>query len=163
MEKQKISACLWFDYQAVEAMNFYTSIFPNSKKGSITRYGESASKSSGQKIGSVLTANFTLNGQEFMALNGGPIFKFTEAISLVVHCKTQKEVDYYWKKLTRGGEESRCGWLKDKFGVSWQIVPDGASKFWGGKNPEKSERAMKALLKMKKLDINALKHAYDGK
>jgi predicted 3-demethylubiquinone-9 3-methyltransferase (glyoxalase superfamily) len=163
MKKQKISVCLWFDHQAEEAMNFYTSVFPNSKKGGITRYGEAASKVSGQKKGSVLTATFTLDGQKFVALNGGPIFKFTEAISLIVHCKNQKEVDYYWEKLSKGGHKSRCGWLKDKFGVSWQIVPEGMDKYWCGKDPVKAERAMKALLKMKKLDINALKRAYEGK
>jgi predicted 3-demethylubiquinone-9 3-methyltransferase (glyoxalase superfamily) len=159
----KITPCLWFDHHAEEAMNFYVSIFPNSKKGGITRYGESASKVSGQKKGSVLTATFTLDGQEFVAINGGPIFKFTEAISFMVHCKTQKEVDYYWRRLTRGGKESQCGWLKDKFGVSWQVVPEGIDKYWRGKDPEKSERAMKAMLKMRKLDIKKLQRAYEGK
>ena len=157
---QKISPCLWFDHQAEAAAKFYTSIFKNSKILTVTRYGDAAAKVSGQPKGSVLTVVFKLDGQEFMALNGGPIFKFTEAISFIVHCKTQKEVDRFWKKLSRGGRPVQCGWLKDKYGVSWQIVPDGLGRLLQGKDPKKSERAMQALLKMKKIDLKALKKAY---
>jgi len=157
---QKISPCLWFDHQAEAAAKFYTSIFKNSKILNIARYGDAGAKVSGQPKGSVLTVVFRLEGQEFMALNGGPIFKFTEAISFIVHCKTQKEVDRFWKKLSRSGRPGQCGWLKDKYGVSWQIVPDGLGRLLQGKDPKKSERAMQALLKMKKIDIKALKKAY---
>src|SRR5881409_3852826 len=120
---QKISPFLWFDHQAEDAVNFYVSIFKNSKIGSVTRYAEEAAKASGRPKGSVMTVAFELNGQEFVALNGGPIFKFTEAISFVVNCETQAEVDHFWEKLSGGGQEVQCGWLKDRFGVSWQVVP----------------------------------------
>lgn len=154
---QKITPCLWFDGNAEEAVNFYISIFKKSKIGKIASYSESGSKVSGQTKGSIMTIMFELDGQEFMALNGGPEFKFTEAISLIVNCKTQKEVDEMWRKLSEGGQEVQCGWLKDKFGVSWQIVPTILGKLM--QDPKKSEKVMAALLKMKKLDIKTLQQA----
>ncbi len=161
---QKITTCLWFDDQAEEAVNFYTSVFKNSKIGEVTRYDKASSEAAGRPEGSVLVITFELEDRKFMALNGGPAFKFTEAISLVVNCKDQEEVDYYWGKLTGdGGEESMCGWLKDKYGLSWQIVPEIWSKLLNDQDPKKSERAMKAMLQMKKLDINKLVNAFEGK
>ena len=154
---QKITPFLWFNDQAEEAMNFYTSIFKNSKPGSITRYGEAGP---GPK-GSVMSATFQLEGQEFMALNGGPQFTFSPAISFFVNCETQKEVDEIWAKLTEDGEEVQCGWLTDKFGLSWQIVPAGLIELLYSKDAEKSGRAMKAMLQMKKLDIGEIKRAYE--
>jgi predicted 3-demethylubiquinone-9 3-methyltransferase (glyoxalase superfamily) len=157
---QKITTCLWFNGQAEEAVNFYTSVFKNSKIGKTSRYDEATSKASGMPADSVMTITFDLDGREFMALNGGPAFKFTEAISLMVNCKDQKEIDYYWNKLTSdGGEESVCGWLKDKFGLSWQIVPESLDKLLSEKDPAKSKRVMEAVMKMKKLDIEALENA----
>ena len=155
---QKISPFLWFDSQAEEAANFYVSIFPNSKITSVTRYGEAGP---GPK-GSVMTVSFELDGEEFTALNGGPQFTFTAAISFVVHCPTQTDVDYYWDKLTPGGEEIQCGWLTDKFGLTWQIVPDGFVDIITGDDEEGAQRAMEAMFKMKKLDINVLRKAYAG-
>lgn len=155
MSKQKITPFLWFNDQAEEAMNFYTSIFKNSRVGSISRYGEGAP---GPK-GKVMTGTFELNGQEFMVLNGGPQFKFTEAISLFVNCESQEEVDYFWEKLSEGGVKSRCGWLKDKFGLSWQIVPSVLGELLHNNDPEKSKSVMEAMLKMDKLDIQVLKQA----
>ena len=152
----KITPCLWFDDQAEEAAKFYCSIFKNSKIGKITHYGEGAPKPKG----SVLTVKFRLDGQDFLALNGGPQFKFTEAISLIVNCKTQKEVDRMWKKLSEGGQEVQCGWLKDKYGVSWQITPTVLGKLMSGRNAAGAERMMQALMQMKKLDIKELKKAY---
>ena len=159
---QKIVPCLWFDSQAEEAVNFYASIFKNSKIGSVARYGEAGAKASGRPKGTVMTITFQLEGQEFLALNGGPIFKFTEAISFIVNCKTQKELDRLWKKLSEGGDEKaqQCGWLKDKYGVSWQIVPSVLGKMMQDKDAEKAERVMKAMLQMKKIDIKTLKQAY---
>ncbi|HZC69026.1 MAG TPA: VOC family protein [Nitrospirales bacterium] len=159
---QKITPCLWFDNQAEEAVNFYVSIFKNSKIGSITRYGEEGAKVSGRPEGTVMTVTFQLDGQEFMALNGGPVFKFTEAISFIVNCKTQKEIDELWLKLSEGGDEKaqQCGWLKDKFGLSWQIVPTVLGEMLQDKDSKKSERVMEALLQMKKIDIQSLKKAY---
>jgi predicted 3-demethylubiquinone-9 3-methyltransferase (glyoxalase superfamily) len=154
---QKITPFLWFDNQAEKAMKFYTSIFKNSKIVSIMRYGEVGP---GPK-GTVMTATFQLDGQEFVALNGGPHFQFTEAISFVINCKTQEEVDHFWEKLSEGGEESRCGWLKDKYGVSWQVVPTVLVEMLRDKDAEKSKRVMQAMLKMDKLDITQLKQAYD--
>ncbi|HEX9422358.1 MAG TPA: VOC family protein [Pyrinomonadaceae bacterium] len=154
---QKITPFLWFDDKAEEAMNFYTSIFKNSKVLGVTRYGEAGPGPQG----SVMTATFQLDGQEFTALNAGPRFKFTEAISLVVNCKTQDEVDEFWEKLSEGGEKSRCGWLKDKYGLSWQVVPTVLAELYGDKDPEKSKRVMQAMLQMDKLDIKTLKQAYD--
>jgi predicted 3-demethylubiquinone-9 3-methyltransferase (glyoxalase superfamily) len=156
---QKITPFLWFDANAEEAVDFYKSIFKDSRVLGMTRYGEGGP---GPK-GSVMTVNFTLNGQEFVALNGGPHFTFTEAISFVVNCETQEEVDYYWSKLSRGGKEVQCGWLKDKYGLSWQIVPTILSKLVQDSDSEKSKRVMQALMKMVKLDIEGLKRAYDGK
>jgi predicted 3-demethylubiquinone-9 3-methyltransferase (glyoxalase superfamily) len=154
---QKITPFLWFDGQAEEAMNFYTSIFRNSKAGTVTRYGEAGP---GPK-GSVLTASFELEGLEFTALNGGPHFKFNEAISFHVSCESQEEVDYFWSKLSEGGQPSRCGWLKDRYGVSWQIVPSVLPKLLQDKNAGKSNSVMQAMLKMDKLDIERLKQAHD--
>lgn len=153
---QKITPCLWFDTQAEEAARFYISIFKNSKISQITRYGETGP---GPK-GSVMTVEFQLEGQDFMALNGGPHFKFTEAISLSVDCKTQEEVDEYWRRLSEGGEQVQCGWLKDKYGLSWQIVPRILSEMLADPDPAKSNRVMEAMLKMKKLDIKGLEQAY---
>ena len=158
---QKITPFLWFDDKAEEAAKFYTSIFKNSKIGNITRYDEEAAGPTGRPAGSVMTVDFQLGGQEFVALNGGPMFKFTEAISFVVNCENQEEVDYFWSKLSAGGEESRCGWLKDKFGLSWQIVPEILGELIGGKDPRRANNAMQAMLKMSKLDIKKLKEAYD--
>ncbi len=161
---QKITPFLWFDDQAEDAAKFYTSIFKNSKIGKIARYDKAGEKAAGRPAGSVMTIEFQLEGQEFVALNGGPHFKFTEAISFVVNCETQKEVDYFWQKLTAdGGQESQCGWLKDKFGVSWQIVPTILPELLSDKDATKSERVMKAMLKMVKLDIAKLKAAAHGK
>ena len=154
---QKITPFLWFDNQAEEAMNFYASIFKDSGIINLTRCGDVGP---GPK-GSVLTGTFRLAGQEFMALNGGPRFKFTEAISLFVKCETQEEVDDLWEKLSAGGEKSRCGWLKDKFGLSWQIIPNGLEQLLGGKDPKRSQRVIEALLKMDKLDIETLRLAYE--
>ena len=160
---QKISPFLWFDHQAEDAVNFYVSIFKNSKIRSVTRYAEEAAKASGRPKGSVMTVAFELNGQEFVALNGGPIFKFTEAISFVVNCETQAEVDHFWEKLSGGGQEVQCGWLKDRFGVSWQVVPTVLGEMLQDKDREKSRRVMAAILKMKKINIEALKKAYEGR
>jgi predicted 3-demethylubiquinone-9 3-methyltransferase (glyoxalase superfamily) len=157
--KQKITPFLWFDNNAEEAVNYYASIFKNSKKLRVSRYGDAGP---GPK-GSVMTISFELDGQEFVALNGGPQFKFTEAISLVVNCETQKEVDEFWSKLSAGGQEIECGWLKDKFGLFWQIVPTPLFKLISDSDPEKANRVMEALLKMKKLDIAALEEAYNQK
>jgi len=156
---KQFTTCLWFDHQAEEAANFYVSIFKNSKIGNVSRYGDEGAKAAGRPKGSAMVVTFTLNGQEFMGLNGGPMFKFSEAISFVVSCETQKELDRYWAKLTAGGAEVQCGWLKDKYGLSWQIVPTVLSKLMSGKDPKKSERVMKAMLQMKKLDINSLQQA----
>lgn len=158
---QKIVTFLWFDNQAEEAVNFYVSVFNNSKVGNISRYGEEAAKASGQPAGSVLTIDFQLEGQDFMALNGGPQFKFTEAISLFVNCETQEEIDEFWNKLSAGGEPSQCGWLKDKYGLSWQIVPTLLVEMLSDPDPVKSQRVMHAMLQMSKLDVNALKQAYE--
>jgi predicted 3-demethylubiquinone-9 3-methyltransferase (glyoxalase superfamily) len=160
---QKISACLWFDNQAEEAAKFYTSIFKNSKITAVTHYGDAGAAVSGRPKGSVMTVSFELDGQQFTALNGGPIFKFTEAVSLEVSCKTQKEVDYFWEKLSAGGQKSQCGWLKDKYGVSWQVVPEALRKMFLDKDAKKTERVMQAMLEMTKLDIQALKNAYQAR
>ncbi len=157
--KQKITPFLWFDNQAEEATNFYVSIFKNSKVISVDRYGEA---SPGPK-GTVMTTSFELEGQGFMALNGGPEYKFTEAISFFVNCETQAEVDDLWEKLSAGGEQGPCGWLKDKYGVSWQIVPAVLGEMLSDSNPERSQRVMRAMLQMRKLDINALVRAYEQK
>jgi predicted 3-demethylubiquinone-9 3-methyltransferase (glyoxalase superfamily) len=160
---QKITPCLWFNDNAEEAVKFYTSIFKNSKIKSITYYGEAGAKASGRPKGSVLTIAFQLDGQEFLALNGGPHFTFSPAISFIANCKTQKEIDALWEKLSAGGDEKaqQCGWLKDKYGVSWQIVPADVGKMLQSNDAEKSERVMKALLQMSKIDIKSLKQAYE--
>jgi len=155
--KQKITPFLWFNDNAEDAMNFYVSVFKNSKIGNVTRYGEAGP---GPK-GSVMTASFQLNGQEFVALNGGSQFKFTEAISFVVNCDSQEEVDEFWEKLSEGGEKSRCGWLKDKYGLSWQIVPTVLPKLLQDKDPHKSTRVIQAMMQMDKIDIATLQKAYE--
>jgi predicted 3-demethylubiquinone-9 3-methyltransferase (glyoxalase superfamily) len=162
---QKITPCLWFDGKAEEAAKFYVSIFKDSKIGNVTRYGKEGYEIHGGKAGSVLTVDFEIEGQKFVALNGGPIFKFNEAISFQVRCETQKELDYYWEKLSEGGDEQaqQCGWLKDKYGVSWQITPIVLEKMLQDKDTKKSDRVMKALLRMRKLDITALMQAYKEK
>jgi predicted 3-demethylubiquinone-9 3-methyltransferase (glyoxalase superfamily) len=161
---QKITPFLWFDDQAEEAAKFYTSIFKNSRIGRILRYDEEAASKSGRPAGSVLTVEFEIEGQKFVALNGGPQFKFNESVSFAVNCETQKEVDYFWEKLTGdGGEESQCGWLKDKFGLSWQVTPTVLIDMLHDKDSEKAERVMKAMLQMQKIDIEKLKAAYRGK
>ena len=157
--EQKITTFLWFDNNAEEAMNFYVSVFKNSKILHLRRF-ENAGP--GGK-GTVVTGTFELDGQQFMALQGGPLFKFTEAISMFVNCETQEEVDYFWEKLTAGGNESQCGWLKDKFGLSWQIVPSALGQMLGDKDPAKSKRVMEAMLQMRKIDIARLRQAYEGR
>ena len=159
---QKITPCLWFDHQAEEAAKFYVSIFKHSKLGTMTRYGEAGATVSGRAKGSVMTVTFEIEGQEFVALNGGPHFTFSEAISLMVKCETQKEIDEMWEKLSHGGEEGPCGWLKDKYGLSWQIVSPEWNEMLRDKDVQKSERVMKAILQMTKPDIKTLKQAYDG-
>lgn len=161
---QKITPFLWFNNEAETAAKFYTSIFKNSKLGKMTRYDEAASQASGQPAGTVMTVEFKLNGQNFIALNGGPHFKFTEAISLVVHCDTQAELNRYWKKLTSGGGKAvQCGWLKDKYGLSWQIVPTILGKLASDKDPVKANRVMQVVMRSVKLDIKKLKAAAQGK
>ena len=161
---QRIAPCLWFDNQGEEAAKFYTSIFKNSKIVRIARYGEAGHEVHGRSAGTVMTVEFELDGQRFTALNGGPIFKFNEAISFQVNCETQEEVDYYWEKLSEGGDKKaqQCGWLKDKYGASWQVVPRVLSEMMSDPDTEKPGRAMKALLQMKKLDIGELKRVHAG-
>ncbi|WP_164215537.1 VOC family protein [Virgibacillus sp. YIM 98842] len=165
---QKITPNLWFDTQAKQAAELYTSIFENSRIGKITRYGKERKEEIGEvdgiSEGTVMTVEFRLEGQEFVALNGGPQFNFTEAISFIVHCGTQGELDYFWEKLSEGGDEKaqNCGWLKDKYGVSWQITPANLTEMVSNPDPEKSERVLKALYEMKKIDINTLERAYEG-
>ena len=161
--KQKITPFLWFDHQAEEAARFYTSVFKNSRVGEITRYDEQASKAAGRPVGSVMTVAFELDGQQFTALNGGPQFKFGEAISFVVNCETQAEVDHFWERLSAGGQQIECGWLKDRFGVAWQVTPAILIEMLQDKDPEKAKRVMAAMLTMKKLNIDALKRAYEGR
>ena len=160
---QKITPFLWFDDKAEEAVNFYVSIFKNSKIGSIARYGEAGAEVSGRQKGTVMTVTFQLDGQEFVALNGGPIFNFSPAISFVVNCETQEEVDRLWERLSEGGEREQCGWLKDKYGVSWQVVPTVLGEMLQDKDAERSERVMKAMLQMNKIDIEGLKKAYEDR
>ena len=161
--KQRITPFLWFDHQAEEAAHFYVSIFKNSRINGVARYDEESSRASGRPKGSVMTVAFELDGQELMALNGGPLFPFTEAISLVVNCETQAEVDHFWDRLTIGGQEVQCGWLKDRFGVSWQVVPDAMIEMLQDQDAEKSKRVMSAMLQMKKIDVDELKKAYEGR
>jgi predicted 3-demethylubiquinone-9 3-methyltransferase (glyoxalase superfamily) len=158
MDSQKITPCLWYNKEAEDAANFYVSIFKkDSKINNITRYGKEGYEIHGQKEGTVLTVDFTLNGQPYIALNGGPQFKFNESVSFMIPCETQDEVDYFWNKLTEGGEESMCGWLKDKFGLSWQVVPTILPKLLS--DPAKSDRVMKVFMQMRKFDIEKLKNA----
>jgi predicted 3-demethylubiquinone-9 3-methyltransferase (glyoxalase superfamily) len=161
---QTITPCLWFDTQAEEAAHFYTSIFKHSKIGRITRYGKAGYEIHGRPEGAVMTVEFQINGQTFTALNGGPIFTFNEAISFQVQCESQAEVDYYWEKLSEGGDETaqQCGWLKDKYGVSWQIIPNGLIELVSDPTSEKSQRATNAMLQMKKINIEEIKQAYAG-
>jgi predicted 3-demethylubiquinone-9 3-methyltransferase (glyoxalase superfamily) len=156
---QKITPFLWFDDKAEEAVKFYVSVFKNSKIGGVARYGEAGAKVSGRPAGSVMTVAFQLDGQDLVALNRGPHFKFTEAISLVVNCETQAEVDELWEKLSAGGEKGRCGWLKDRYGMSWQVVPTLVGELVQDPDAGKSEKVMQSILKMNKLDIEALKRA----
>ncbi len=158
---QKVTPCLWFNNQAEEAAKFYASIFKNSKIGDMTRYGAAGAEVSGRPKGSVMTVTFEIEGQEFVALNGGPHFTFSEAISLMVRCETQKEIDEMWEKLSQGGEKGQCGWLKDKYGLSWQIVSPVWDEMLRDKDVAKSERVMKAILQMTKPDIKTLKQAYE--
>ncbi len=160
---QRITPCLWFDNQAEEAVKFYVSIFDNSKIGTIARYGDAGAEASGRPKGTVMTVSFQLEGQDFLALNGGPVFRFSEAISFIVNCKTQEEIDRLWDKLSKGGDEKaqQCGWLKDRYGLSWQIVPAVLGEMLQDKDPKKSERVMKAMLEMKKINVKALKQAYE--
>ena len=161
---QKITPFLWFENQAEEAAKFYTSVFKKSKVGKILYYNETSAKAAGRPVSSVLTIEFEIEGQKFTALNGGPEFKFNESISFVVNCDSQREVDYFWKELAAdGGEESHCGWLKDKFGVSWQIVPTTLLDMLHDKDSARSERVMKAMFQMRKIDIKKLNEAYAGK
>ena len=159
---QKITPCLWFDDQAEKAVTFYTSIFANSRIVNISRYGEAGYEVHGKPAGSVMTVAFEINGQPFTALNGGPIFKFNEAVSFQITCETQKEVDYYWDKLSEGGDEKaqQCGWLKDKYGLSWQVVPVILIELLSDPDPGRSQRTMAAMLQMKKIDIEELRRAY---
>jgi predicted 3-demethylubiquinone-9 3-methyltransferase (glyoxalase superfamily) len=161
---QRIAPCLWFDDQAEEAVRFYSTIFRNSRVLKVARYGKAGHEVHKKPEGSVMTIAFELDGQQFTALNGGPVFRFNEAISLQVFCETQEEIDYYWKKLSEDGDEKaqQCGWLKDKFGVSWQVVPTILEELVGDPTSAKSQRAMQAMLKMKKIVIGDLKRAYDG-
>ncbi|HEX2852623.1 MAG TPA: VOC family protein [Opitutaceae bacterium] len=161
---QKITPCLWFDDQAEAAARYYTKIFKNSKIVKIVRYGEAGREIHGRSAGSVMVVEFRIAGQLFTALNGGPLFKFNEAISLQVYCENQKELDYFWSKLKRGGPKNaqQCGWLKDKYGVSWQVVPTAAMRMFDEHKSAKSARAMAALLRMKKIDIKKLERAYAG-
>jgi predicted 3-demethylubiquinone-9 3-methyltransferase (glyoxalase superfamily) len=161
---QKITSCLWFDGQAQEAAEFYTSIFRNSKIVQVARYGEAGHEAHGQPAGTVMTVAFELDGQAFTALNGGPMFKFNEAISFQINCDTQEDVDYYWNKLSKGGDDraQQCGWLKDKYGLSWQVVPRALVELISDPDPQKSGRVMEAMLRMKKIDIDGLKRAYAG-
>jgi predicted 3-demethylubiquinone-9 3-methyltransferase (glyoxalase superfamily) len=159
---QKISPCLWFDNNAEEAVKFYVSIFKNSTIGNVTHYGKEGYEIHKKKEGTVMTVDFEIEGQKFLALNGGPIFRFNEAISFQIYCESQDEVDYYWNKLTEGGDKNAqvCGWLKDKFGVSWQVVPNVLVKMLQDKDSKKTENVMRVMLQMQKLDINALTKAY---
>lgn len=161
---KRITPCLWFDDQAEEAVRFYTGIFKNSRILQLSRYGEAGQEVHGRPAGSVMVVAFELDGQRFTALNGGPVFKFNEAISLQVSCETQDEVDYYWDKLSAGGDEKaqQCGWLKDRYGVSWQIVPSVLPEIMSSGDTEGSGRAMQAMLRMQKLDVDALRRAYAG-
>ena len=154
-----ITPCLWFDTQAEDAAKFYASVFKDTKIGKTSRFGKEGFEVHGKKAGTVMTVEFEIGGQKFVALNGGPHFKFNEAVSFQIHCDTQQEIDYFWKKLTEGGEESRCGWLKDKFGLSWQVVPRALPQMLMDENSERAQRVMRSMLQMRKIDLDALKQA----
>ena len=160
--RQKISPFLWFDNQAEEAANFYVSVFKNSRIKAVSRYGEAGREVHGREPGSVMVVDFELDGQSFAALNGGPLFKFNEAVSFQVNCDSQAEIDHFWSALTEGGRESQCGWLKDRFGLSWQIVPSQLPQIMSGGDAARQDRVMTAVMGMKKFDIAALQRAYDG-
>lgn len=159
---QKIVPNLWFDTQAEEAARFYVSVFKNAKMGEVAHYPKGVEEVSGKAAGSVMTASFELDGQTFVGLNGGTQFKFSEAVSFIINCKDQEEIDYYWEKLTEGGQESQCGWLKDKFGLSWQVVPVGIEEFFKHSDPKVSDKLMSTFLQMKKIDLNVLKEIVGG-
>jgi predicted 3-demethylubiquinone-9 3-methyltransferase (glyoxalase superfamily) len=159
--KQKISPCLWFDTQAEDAAKFYVSVFKNSKMGKLSRYVKEGQEIHGKEAGSVMTAEFEIEGMQFVALNGGPHFKFSEAVSFQVLCETQSEIDYFWNKFTAEGKEVQCGWLKDKFGLSWQITPPILGEMLGDKDRKRADRVMQAMMLMTKIDIAALKRAYE--
>jgi predicted 3-demethylubiquinone-9 3-methyltransferase (glyoxalase superfamily) len=161
--KQKITPCLWFDNQAEDAAKFYVSVFKDSKLGEVSRYGKEGFEIHGRRAGTVMTAEWEIEGQKFVGLNGGPQFKFSEAVSFQIMCENQKEIDYFWSKLAAGGEEGPCGWLKDKFGLSWQVVPTVLIDMLKDHDTAKSQRVTKAFLQMKKFDIAELKRAYEGK
>ena len=162
MAAHALTTCLWFDTQAEQAANFYVSVFKDAKIGGVTRYANEGQEIHGKPAGSVMVVEFEIHGQKFVGLNGGPHFKFNEAVSFQVHCETQEEIDYFWAKLGDGGEEGPCGWLNDKFGVSWQVVPAVLPKMLSDGDAKKSQRVTKAFLQMKKFDIEELERAYDG-
>jgi predicted 3-demethylubiquinone-9 3-methyltransferase (glyoxalase superfamily) len=159
LKAKKITPCLWFDTQAEEAAKFYASVFKNSKIGKISRYGKEGFEVHGKKAGTVMTVEFEIEGQEFLALNGGPHFKFNEAVSFQVPCETQQEIDYFWSTLAKDGEEGHCGWLKDKFGLSWQVFPRALPEMLMDANSETAQRVMRSMLQMRKIDIAALRRA----
>ena len=159
MTTKKITPCLWFDSQAEEAAKFYVSVFTNSKIGKTSRYGKEGFEIHGRKAGTVMTVEFEIDGQKFVALNGGPHFKFNEAVSFQVHCETQQEIDYFWSELGKGGQESHCGWLKDKFGLSWQVIPQALPQMLLDENSESAQRVMRSMLQMRKIDLATLEQA----
>jgi predicted 3-demethylubiquinone-9 3-methyltransferase (glyoxalase superfamily) len=159
MTAQKITPCLWFESQAEEAAKFYASVFKNSKLGKVSRYVKEGFEIHGQKAGTVMTVEFEIEGQKFVALNGGPHFKFNEAVSFQVHCETQQEIDHFWSKLGEGGQEQPCGWLKDKFGLSWQVIPKALPQMLMDESSDKAQRVMKSMLQMRKIDLAALERA----
>jgi predicted 3-demethylubiquinone-9 3-methyltransferase (glyoxalase superfamily) len=161
MKSQEMTICLWFDDQAEEAAKFYTSIFPGAGIGQVSRFGKEGFEFHGKPEGTAMTVEFSLNGMKFVALNGGPLFRFTEAISIMIHCDTQEEIDHYWTKLTEGGEEQQCGWLKDKYGVSWQVNPTILPVYLSDKDTARSSRVAKMMFQMKKFDIKKLTDAYN--
>jgi predicted 3-demethylubiquinone-9 3-methyltransferase (glyoxalase superfamily) len=159
MMATRITPCLWFDSQAEEAAKFYASVFKNSKIGKISHYGKEGFEVHGRKAGTVMTVEFEIEGQKFVALNGGPHFQFNEAVSFQIHCETQAEIDHFWSKLTEGGKEQPCGWVKDRFGLSWQVIPNALPQMLMDENSEKAQRVMKSMLQMRKIDLDALKRA----
>lgn len=162
MAHQQMTICLWFEHQAEEAAIFYTSVFPDSSLGQVSRFGKEGFEHHGKPEGTAMTVEFSLNGMNFIALNGGPLFRFNEAISVMITCDTQEEIDHYWTRLTEGGEESMCGWLKDKYGVSWQVVPAVLPKYLKDKDPARKSRVEQVVFQMKKFDLEKLIKAYEG-